>query len=537
MRFVWLVLLLLGFIGCSETAKNLKIIKIIRPIGTPNTLAVKDRPPIGSLDGATSEGLAWGWALDEDTPLQSSTVHFYVDDLFVEAMTAELLRPDVNLAKAVAGDHGFAFIIPFNFRDGQRHTLQAYVIDAVGGTNPLLPDPRLFTIDRTTPIGTIDGINPDGSYWGWAFDRNNTSPSVAVHFYVDQHAGNLLKFEGGIGPTTANFYRRDVNEFYKITGNHGYSFTMPWYLRDGRTHTLYAYGIDTNGGSNQLIGIKTFRVTPTVVPGLKYYGYFASAMDGVGTGDYTNQIADHANVSWIQGNEITKLQDASARNMKGIISLFWYLFKFDENDKPVLHERYRENWAALAAKIRPYINDIAAFYPIDEPYWNDKTKTCPMEIRPSIETVISMIKADFPATPVAVLFAVPCVTSDLIIPIGYDWVGFDCYGSFVGCGGPGQSVPWYATTLLSRMDPNQKMILAPDGTYSDTCPSPLYQNELALRAEQYYSLALSEPRVIGMFTFLYQSDGTGTGTQCMPMVLYQWTRIGKAIKASLHDDH
>jgi hypothetical protein len=501
-------------------------------IGTPNTLQGADRPPIGFLDGATAEGLAWGWALDKDTPLQSTSVHFYVDNGYAGQVTAELLRPDVNVAIAVPGNHGFAFAIPNEFRNGEPHTLNAYAIDTLGGNNPLLPKPQPFTIPSTTPIGTIDGINSDGSYWGWAFDRDNTSPSIAVHFYIDQHSGNLGKFEGGIGPTTANLSRPDVNQAYGITGNHGYTFAIPWYLRDGRTHTLYAYGIDTNGGTNTLLATKTFNIRPTVAPGLKYVGYFASAMDGVGTGDYTNEIADHVNVSWIQGNEITKLQNASARNMKAIISAFWYLFEIDENKNKRLHPDYRARWAALAAQIRPYINDIAAFYPIDEPYWNEPT--CSMDIRPSIETVISMIKADFPATPVAVLFAVPCVTPELIIPIGYDWVGFNCYRSFVDCGNPHQSVPWYARTLLSKMEPSQKLILAPDGwDGGGTCPSTLpYQNELALRAEQYYGLALSEPRVIGLFTFIYQSFDEGIGTQCMPMVLDRFVRIGQEIKAS-----
>lgn len=459
-------------------------------------------------------------------------VHFYVDGNYAGQVTAELLRPDVNLAHAVEGNHGFAFSIPLQFHDGNTHTLKAYAINTTGGINPFIGE-RTFQIVATSPRGTIDGVNADGSYWGWVFDRDNSSQSLTVHFYVDQHAGNLGRFEGAIGSTMANRPRPDVNQVFGISGNHGYEFTIPWYLRDGRTHMLYAYGIDTNGGTNSLLATQTFNVPSAVKPGLTYLGYFASASDGVGIGDYTNQIADHTNVSWIGGSEVKKLQDASARNMKAIIGPFWYFFEFDKDNKPRLRADYLTNWAALSAEIKPYTSDIAAFYPIDEPYWHEPTHSCTTEIKSDLEKVIATIKADFPTIPVAVFFAVPCVTSDLRIPNGYDWVGFDCYGSFIDCGAPHKSAPWYAETLLSRMSPHQKLILAPDGWHpGHTCSSLPYQNELALRAEQYYGLALSEPRVIGLFTFIYQSFEGGAGTQCMPMVLDRWTRIGKSFKSS-----
>lgn len=519
-RFVWLVLLSVELIGDAKTAAQ----------------TLDSHPPTGALDAAQFDGVAWGWALDVDIPNHSSLVDFYVDGNHVGRVTANLLRPDVNLAKSVEGNHGFVFSIPLQFHDGKTHTLKADVINTAGGTNPLIGEPT-FKISATSPRGTIDGVNADGSLWGWTFDRDNTSPSLFVHFYVDQHPGNLDQFEGVIGSTKADRPRSDVNQVFGISGNHGYEFTIPWYLRDGRTHTLYAYGIDTNGGTNTLLATKTFNFPPAARSGLKYFGYFASANDGEGTGDYTNQIADHANVTWIDGNEVRKLQDASARNMKAVMHVVnRFFYKVDGKHQLRPEGDYLRDWRDLSAKIKPYANVIAAFYPIDEPYWHEPG--CSMEIKSDIEKVIGIIKADFPTIPVAVFFAIPCVTSDLIIPNGYDWVGFDCYQSFVDCGqrDPHQSASWYATTLLSRMIPNQRLILAPDAWHKDpnhSYPPLPYQNELALRAEQYYSLALSEPRVIGMFNFIYQNFAEGTGTQDMPIVLDRWTRIGKEIKASI----
>src|SRR5215212_2765652 len=53
-------------------------------------------------------------------------------------------------------------------------------------------------------------------------------------------------------------------------------------------------------------------------PHIKFFGYFASAMDGVGGGDYINDISDHSNIAWIGGNISSKVSKAARNGMKSI---------------------------------------------------------------------------------------------------------------------------------------------------------------------------------------------------------------------------
>lgn len=89
-----------------------------------------------------------------------------------------------------------------------------------------------------TPVGFLDGVA-----FGWAYDPDDSSVSISVHFYVDGPAGSGV-FAGAV---TANLSRPDVNSAYGIAGNHGFSFSIPSQFRDGKQHTLYAHGIDTSG--------------------------------------------------------------------------------------------------------------------------------------------------------------------------------------------------------------------------------------------------------------------------------------------------
>ena len=44
-----------------------------------------------------------------------------------------------------------------------------------------------------------------------------------------------------------------------------------------------------------------------MAPHIKFFGYFASAMAGAGSGDYINEVSDHSNMAWIAGNMSNKV--------------------------------------------------------------------------------------------------------------------------------------------------------------------------------------------------------------------------------------
>lgn len=126
------------------------------------------------------------------------------------------------------------------------------------------PQPQIV-IPNKTPVGYLDEVTSAGIARGWAYDPDAPSVSIPVHFYIDKPAGNVDNFAGD---TTANLVRSDVNSTMKVSGNHGFEFSIPSKYRDGKQHTLYAYGIDTtNNGSNnaQLTNVKTFTGQPAFV--------------------------------------------------------------------------------------------------------------------------------------------------------------------------------------------------------------------------------------------------------------------------------
>lgn len=139
----------------------------------------------------------------------------------------------------------FDFIL-YGFSGGVRTALDTV---RVTGIRQIPPD--------TQPQGNFENLtcNPvgsGGSIQGWAFDADSPSISIDVHIYKDGPAGNGGVF---VGVIRADAYRPDVNTAFGITGNHGfYMSPLPATLRDGLTHQVYLYAINTNGsGPNPLL--------------------------------------------------------------------------------------------------------------------------------------------------------------------------------------------------------------------------------------------------------------------------------------------
>jgi hypothetical protein len=235
----------------EHNPRDTRFVMVAAPTVKPPPPPPPPRSPQGVLDGITATGLASGWVFDPDAPNVSVAVHFYVDGpagsgRFAGAVAANLDRPDVNAALGITGLHGFNFQIPASFRDGRVHTLFAHGIDTEGvaenrllaqsGLRFILPAPR-------SPQGVLDGITAIGIASGWAFDPDSPNASVAVHFYVDGPAGSGT-FAGAV---LASLDRPDVNAAFGITGLHGFNFAIPARFRDGRIHTLFAHGIDSDG--------------------------------------------------------------------------------------------------------------------------------------------------------------------------------------------------------------------------------------------------------------------------------------------------
>ena len=116
-----------------------------------------------------------------------------------------------------------------------------------------------FTPD-TAPKGFFDYADCQTA-GGWACDADIYTQPLQVHFWADA-PGSASNFF--VGLTIANVTREPAvgNE---CGGNsvHGFTFTIPANLKDGRPHNISAYAIDVPVGNNPLLGKKTIICTTT----------------------------------------------------------------------------------------------------------------------------------------------------------------------------------------------------------------------------------------------------------------------------------
>lgn len=124
------------------------------------------RQPIGYFDIIDANGVAKGWALDPDMPLEELDVLVYVDGpaggaggILLGSTKAKQPSPDVTRGKGYLGNHRFSFVIPPHVRDGKAHALYVYAADTSGkGRSALGASPRNFTLMTSTPLN--DTIPP-----------------------------------------------------------------------------------------------------------------------------------------------------------------------------------------------------------------------------------------------------------------------------------------------------------------------------------------------------------------------------------------
>ncbi|MBU2109537.1 hypothetical protein KKB71_01080 [Patescibacteria group bacterium] len=277
-----------------------------------------------------------------------------------------------------------------------------------------------------------------------------------------------------------------------------------------------------------IVGIIIFVLimASTASAELKYFGFYS-------TPEYWGESKDFSNVVFMPaGNiiDVFKLWIAAIYNQKVIISVDSIFLEYnpDMEKKISLRIDYRERWDKYARIIAPYARYIAAFYSIDEPYLNGENMGLSREeVKNLCEAINIEIKAKFPNIPIVVVFAAAAVDETLEIPSGYDWVGFDYYGTF------DPILPIF-NILKNKLLDGQKIILVADGVAFGTTPPSLEEQEAwVVRAQQYYELASSDPVVVAMIPFLWPSiQGPNEyliGTRDMELVKEKYIRIGTEI--------
>jgi hypothetical protein len=251
-----------------------------------------------------------------------------------------------------------------------------------------------------------------------------------------------------------------------------------------------------------------------------YFGYVHS--DAQGIGNYTAQISDHSNLTFVAGDLGTfapKLALAASLDMYAMVDLRGYFFSGSagaiqpKSDAVILTE-----WNAIANEIWPYIDRVYGFNLLDEPYShnvNNQGISQPA-MKAKLAQIAAMIHATFPTKKVGVIFQ--AVMSHFDIPAGFDWVAFDCYEAWDNC--YGYSIRTWYEALKAQLSPGQRIFLVPKSIVDPG----LTEQEVVSKANHYADLAYSDPTIIGIVPFHYVSINN-----TFPIMRAGFVDIGKAI--------
>jgi hypothetical protein len=172
-----------------------------------------------------------GWAVDRNRLNQPVPVELLEGSTTVASALANLLRPDVGAVVGGSGFHGFSLTTPSSLKDGASHTVQLrYAGSAVTIPNSTQTLRCAAQGGETPPnyVGFVDQVGCS-VISGWAADRNRLNRTIDLQIYD----GPVL-----LGTVTAGQTRPDVGAYLGDNGIHGFVFTTPASIKDGKTHTI-----------------------------------------------------------------------------------------------------------------------------------------------------------------------------------------------------------------------------------------------------------------------------------------------------------
>ncbi|MCX2862266.1 discoidin domain-containing protein [Paucibacter sp. PLA-PC-4] len=274
-----------------------------------------------------------------------------------------------------------------------------------------------------------------------------------------------------------------------------------------------------------------------------YFGYYGSSMSPFT--NVTGLIASHGNTTWIRGtstsDDVARLQDAQFKGMKAVLDVERVFFNADYT----LRSDASTQWNTYVSSIGAYAGDIVAYYPLDEPYFKGRTKGISEALMKSqLTQVANIVKGSFPTAKLAMTFMaqdMPLLASTNLIPANFDWLGFYCYGSWQECGG--RSIPAQYKHISDYLTSSQRLFLIGDSNVRRNCnyqtctpavPTAAEDDLLASRMTAYGGFASLNPKVIGVFNFIYQSfredeNWYSFGAADLPLTRAVSEKIGKAI--------
>jgi Beta-propeller repeat len=176
----------------------------------------------GSHDTASCSTIT-GWAWDQSNPNNTVSVDIFDGTTLLATVPANVFRGDLLNAGYGNGYHGFSYTAPNSLKDGRAHSILVRISQT---TTNLTGSPKSLT------CGALYGVQDAAtcsSVSGWAWDPNN--PNSAIN--VDILNGTTL-----LATVAANMFRGDLLNAGYGNGYHGFSYTAPNSLKDGRAHSI-----------------------------------------------------------------------------------------------------------------------------------------------------------------------------------------------------------------------------------------------------------------------------------------------------------
>lgn len=287
--------------------------------------------------------------------------------------------------------------------------------------------------------------------------------------------------------------------------------------------------------------------TAAQIPGtLQYFGYFSSGADNTPAvvrpsyqdgANIMRDVASQSNLVWIVDNEVAKLR--LARELRVHAILYLYRMFFQDEWLPVDPAVFTATWQAFAPAVAEFVADgtLVAIAPLDEPlsqvagHTGDPRSLSAAQMYARLEQIASLIHGTFPSLRVVIDEAVAAITPAYAPPAGFDWVGFFCYGPSASCDFAG-----HVEVLRQKVTAGQKVFLITDANLLSSNPGDQDDAERARRLDDALALARSEPLVVALLPFLWQSFSEGdlhiTGVSDMSAtVRRRFAEVGACVRA------
>jgi hypothetical protein len=241
-------------------------------------------------------------------------------------------------------------------------------------------------------------------------------------------------------------------------------------------------------------------LSPAAGSRLGYFGYYAArlAPEGAvtGGGNHVPEVRGRSNLNWVNISDPDRYASEVLSTCAPKSCVVYAGNEFFQGCDAVaspsctLYPNYVERWNRLADAVRPYLDRVAAFSVLDEPYHRGAS---PQDVQSSAATM----KATFPGVPVLMIEAGPSVTPGMVVPDAVDWVSFDWYCHPIG------DIEQTLNVLESR-SAGKPVLLVPEAAPLRACggaPGHATDADIAALQWDYFHLAERHPRVIGLLAF------------------------------------